>query len=487
MSKDLQLKTGSAVFWSVLERVGLQSTQFLVSIILARILLPEQFGMLALLNVFLLAANLLIDSGFASALIQKQSVSYADECSIFYLNVLMGVLSCAGLCLLAPWIAAFYKMPLLTDLTRALSFNLIISSFGVVQVAGFSRRMDFKSLAKASFIGTLSSGGLGTFLALSGFGVWSLVAQAIANQLVNTILLWVYSPWRPAWLFCASSLKSMFRFGSRLLFSSLLEVVFSNLYVVIFGKLFSPTAVGYYSRAEQVPKMLGSTLSLVSGRIALPLFSSMQSDPKSLKAGMQKALSILAFINFPLMVGLAVIARPFVLTVLTEKWAPCIPYLQFLCVAGMLYPMHAINLNVLLAQGRSDLYFRIEVWKKTMAIVFLLATFPWGMTAMVIGQVICSVLSYYLNTFYTGKLLDYSMVEQLLDMSPYFGCSVLMGVIVHALNFFPDFSMNLMLILQVFVGVGVYCVACLRLKTSGGSAVSGLIRSVAKRAAFSLK
>ena len=477
MSCSVKSKTLHALFWSFLERFGQQGIQFVISIILARLLLPEEFGLIAMLSIFMAIAQSFINSGFGQALIQKQDVTHIDECSIFYFNILVGFLAAGLLCLAAPWIAAFYNQPLLVPLTCALSLNLIINAFGLVQTTLLSKHIDFKTQLKVSVIATVISGTIGVTMAINGFGVWSLVAQSLGCNLFRTILLWFFNTWHPSLAFSLDSLRGMFAFGSRLLASGLLDTVFQNIYLVVIGKLFFPMALGFYSRAKELQQLPVSNISTIISRVTFPVFSSVQDDKPRLKRGVRKALTMLVMINFPMMVGLAIVGKPLVLLLLTEKWAPCIPYLQLLCVVGMLYPVHVINLNVLTAQGRSDLFFRLEVLKKVLVVIAIGVTYRWGIIAMIYGQIATSCLAYFLNSYYTGKMLDYPITEQIQDLIPSLALAGIMGLGVYALKYTPIVNQSALLSVQIMTGIALYAVLCYIFRISSFMEVIGMVKS----------
>ena len=458
MSDGLRTKTLHGIFWSFCERFGEQGIQLVVSVILARLLLPEQFGLIAMLAIFMAVAQSFIDSGFGSALIQKKNATHIDECSIFYFNILVGCLAAGLLCLAAPWIADFYNQPILTPLTRVLSLNLIINSFGLVQTALLTRHIDFKTQLKVSVIATLLSGTIGVTMAFNGFGVWSLVAQSLSINLFRTILLWIFHRWRPALRFSFTSLRAMFSFGSKLLLSGLLDRFFQNIYLLVIGKIFTPAALGFYSRAKRLQELPVENIQSSISRVTFPVFSSIQEDKPRLKQGVRKALMALAMVNFPMMIGLAVIAKPLVLVLLTAKWLPCVPYLQLFCILGALYPLHAMNLNVLKAQGRSDLFLRLEVLKKILIIISIAVTYRWGIQAMIYGQIAVSILGYYLNSYYSGRLINYPITEQIFDLAPYLGISMVMGIGVYSIQSFRFHNNYTLLISQVLAGMFIYAV-----------------------------
>ena len=467
MNQDtLRHKTIRALFWSFFETVGLHGIQFIISIILARLLLPEQYGLIAMLAIFMAIAQTFINSGFGQALIQRKNINHVDECSIFYFNILAGFLGAGLLCLAAPWIADFYNQPFLIPLTRALSLNLIINAFGLVQITLLTKHIDFKTQLKVSVIATVLSGTIGITMALNGFGVWSLVAQSLSSNLFRTVLLWFFTTWRPSLIFSLKALRDMFGFGSRFLASGLLDTVFRNIYLVVIGKLFSPAVLGFYSKAYKIQQLPTASFSSIISRVTFPVFSTIQDDSNRLKSGMRKALRTLAFVNFPLMIGLALVAKPLVMLLLTEKWAPCVPYLQLLCIVGLLYPLHVINLNILMAKGRSDLFFRLEVLKKILVVISIAVTYRWGIIAMIYGQIIVSVVAYYLNSYYTGKLIGYPLKEQVFDFVPYLALGIVMGVAVYSVQWFAFSSNAVLLVSQVLVGVFFYTAMNCIFKTS---------------------
>lgn len=460
MTDSLKSKTLHALSWSFVQGIGLRGIQFVVGIILARLLLPEQFGLIAMLLIFMDVAQSILDSGFGAALIQRQCVTKKDASSVFYFNILVGIIAAVCLCGLAPWVAGFYGQPVLTPLLRVMSLVLVINAFGMVQGTLLTKMLDFRTQTKVSLIASLLSGVIGMGMAYRGFGVWSLAAQQLSSAAFRTVFLWICSNWRPAWLFSMQSLREMFGFGSKLLCTGLLNTIFDNIYVIVIGKLFSPADLGYFSRANNLQQLPSQTLSGMVARVTFPVFSTIQNDPERLKRGMKKALTTLVLVNFPLMIGLAAVARPLVLVLLTDKWAPCIPYLQLLCLVGLMFPLHLINLNVLQAVGRSDLVLRLEIVKKALIILNIVITWRWGIMAMIAGQVIISLLSYYLNAWYNKALLQYSIWEQIRDLYPYLLNAMIMGAIVYAMLSLPIASQMILLICQIVAGGIVYFLLC---------------------------
>jgi O-antigen/teichoic acid export membrane protein len=481
VSENLKDKTISALFWSFFERIGQQGIQFVISVILARLLLPEEFGLIAMLTIFMAIAQSFIESGFGRALVQKQDTTHVDECSIFYFNILVGICAAGVLCLSAPFIAEFYNQPILVPLTYVLSLNLIINAFGLVQITLLAKQIDFKTQLKVTLIATFVSGAIGVAMAYHGYGVWSLVAQSVCSNLVRTLMLWVFTKWRPSLVFSFVSLREMFAFGSRLLASGLLDTFFNNIYLVVIGRLFSPGSLGFYARAQSLQQLPVSNISIIVSRVSFPVFSSVQNDKPRLKRGVRQALSMLVLINFPMMIGLAVVAKPLVLVLLTAKWLPCVPYLQLLCMVGILYPLHVINLNALTAQGRSDLFFRLEIMKKTLVVGAIAVTCQFGISAMIYGQILSSFLAYFLNAYYTGKILEYPAIEQIYDLLPSLCLSGVMGICVLGVGQFGISSPAYLLMCQILIGLIVYGCLCFLLKVSSFMEIVEMAKSKTSR------
>lgn len=460
MTESLRKKAERGALWSFVDAAGNRIVQFVVGVILARLLVPEQFGLLGMLAIFIAVAQAFLDGGFVMALIQKKEVTEADTSSVFYLNVVVGAVLAGLMYLAAPWIASFYDRPDLCPLTRAMSLIFVINSLGVVQTALLSRNVAFKIQAKVSLVSAICSGCIGIGMAYSGYGVWSLVGQQISRAVCTVALLWLLNSWRPGLVFSLVSLRRMFTFGSRLLASNLLDQVFSNLYYVVIGKVFSPAELGYYTRAAHFQELPSMTLTQAVARVALPVFSSIQDDVARLRRGMQKVLGLLVFLVAPMMVLLAVTAPSLVQVLLTEKWLPCVPYLQMLVILGILYPLHALNLNILVARGRSDLFLRLEVIKKCLILLNVVVSWRWGIMAIIIGQLLLSVVCYFLNSYYTGRLLGYSAWQQLRDIAAYLFSAAVVGAAAYALQYIGIASVTLLLMAQILFGCTAYLLLC---------------------------
>jgi teichuronic acid exporter len=460
MEDNIKHKAINALSWSFLDAVAQRGVQFVIGIILARLLFPEQFGLIGMLAIFIAVAQSFLDSGFGAALIQKRDATQTDTASIFYFNIFIGLMAAGLVCLIAPWIAAFYKQPILTPLMRAMSLVIVINSFGLIQGTLLTKEINFKTQTKVGLIAGILSGSIGVTLAAVGFGVWSLAIQQISNAFFRTVFLWYFSPWRPTLLFSLKSLMGMYSFGSRLLLSDVINRIFDNIYLVVIGKLFSAVDLGLFTRAKTLQDIPSQTLPEVVGRVSFPVFSTIQDDPAKLKRGLKRALTTLVLVNFPMMIGLAAIARPLVLVMLTEKWNACIPYFQLLCISSLLYPVHLMNLNVLQALGRSDLFLRLEIIKKIMIVINIAVTWRWGISAIIYGIIFMSIIAYYLNSYYTGVLIGYPLREQLNDLFPYLFVAILMGIAVYAAGLVPFPGHWSLLLGQIITGSFIYICLC---------------------------
>lgn len=417
-----------------------------------------------MLSIFIGIASVFVDSGFSSALIQKQNITQEDTSSVFFFNLGIGIVMGVCLCIGAPWIANFFNIPLLKPLTRLMALNLVLGALGSVHIALLTKELDYRTQMRISIIASAVSGGIAVFLAWRGWGVWSLVLQTILSTLVSNGLLWYWRPWRPSLVFSFASLRTLFRFGSYLLFSGMLNVLYGRLNTLVIGKLYSARDLGFYTRADRTQQLPASLISSVIARVAFPVFSAISEDKEVLKRGVQKAITTLMMINVPVMLGTLATSRPLVQTLLGEKWLPCVPYLQVLCLAGVFLPLHSINLSALKAQGRSDLFFRLEVVKKILGITALLITCKISVLAMAWSQVGLGVASYVLNAYYSGTLLQYSFLNQLRDILPYLLTGGVMLAFIWPIVLITSLPSPLLLILQVIAGILVYGTLCIFFK-----------------------
>ena len=431
MSADsLKQKTTKGLFWSSVERFSNQGVSFIFSIILARILAPSDFGIVAMIGIFFAVAQSFVDSGFSNALVRKTDRREEDLSTCFYFNIGVGIVAYIVLFLIAPFIADFYNQPILSPIIRITGLGVVLNSLCVVQQALFTIRIDFKSQAKVTLSATIISGIVGVVLAYLEYGVWALVWQGVVMSLVRMGILWLMSKWRPKTGFSKDSFHYLFGYGSKLLASGLLDTIYNNIYPIVIGKFYSPAQLGNYSRALSFAQLPSSNITSILQRVTFPVLSTIQDDMPRLQTDYRRLLKLSAFIVFPLMMGLAAVAFPVIRIILTPKWEGCSLYLQIICFALMLYPIHAINLNLLQVKGRSDLFLRLEVIKKIVGVCIMCITIPLGITAMCIGMVASSLIALFINTFYTGKLIDIGYLKQMRDLLPIFINSLLMGGVV---------------------------------------------------------
>ena len=460
MADSLKSKTIQGLSWSFVELAGMQVVQFVTGIILARLLFPEQFGLIGMITVFIAVAKTFLDSGFGDALIQKRDATITDTCSIFYFNIAVGLVAAGLVCLIAPWISAFYNQPVLIPLTRVLSLIIVIESLGLIQTTVLIKRIDFKTQMKIGLTAIVLSGIIGIVLAAVGFGVWSLVAQQVSRSLIRTGCLWIFNSWRPTLIFSFNALRRMFGYGSRLLLSSLLNRVFDNLYYLIIGKLFSARDLGLYTRGKTMQDLPSVTFSEMVTRVTFPILASIQDDKARIKKSLEKVSANMALVNFPMMIGLALISRPLVLVLLTEKWAGAIPYMELLCVASLLTPFLWINMNIMLSMGRSGLYLKIGVINKILVVVSIAITWRYGIIAMIIGGIVVTFITHFIYTYYIRLLLAYPIWKQYKNISPYLIMAVLMGVIVYSVGLYPFKRQWILLIVQIPTGICMYVLLC---------------------------
>lgn len=455
MSDSLKSKTVKGVVWSSIERFSTQGVQFLIMIIMARLLTPKDYGLIGMLAIFLAVAQSLIDSGFSQALIRKQNRTDVDNSTVFYFNIIVSCSLYLILFITAPFVADFYNQPELTSVMRVVCLGVILNSLAVVQRALLTVRIDFKTQAKASLSAAVISGCIGIVLAYSGLGVWALVVQQLLNLSVNTLLLWIFSKWRPIAVFSWDSFHELFAFGSKMLASGLLDTLYRNIYPIVIGKLFSASSLGHYTRAQQFSEFPSSNITGIIQRVTYPVLCGIQDDMERLTNVYRKFLKLSAFIIFPLMIGLSAVALPFVDIILGVQWSFCGQLLQIICFAMMWYPIHSINLNLLQVKGRSDLFLRLEIIKKILGITVLCITAPFGLIVMCYGQIFNSIVALAINTYYTGKLINVGFIRQMKDLLPTILLSLTMFGTILLVNGFIESNMY-RLIIGIMVGIVVY-------------------------------
>ena len=456
MLNSLKDKTIRALIWSLSGQFGQQIVVFTISIILARLLEPYQFGLIGILSIFVALAQTLLDFGFGSAIVQRQNLEQKDLSTIFFFNVSTGIILCLILFSTAPLIASFFNNPQLSILARVLSLNFVVNSFGIVHGAILVKKIDFKTQVIIRLISILISGTIAITLAFNGCGIWSLVVQTISQNIVNTVLLWIINDWRPSFVFHYKSLKEIFGFSANIAGSSIINVIFEKLDLLLIGKLYVPVDLGFYTRLQMLP--IKNTYRVLR-RVMFPVLSKIQNDLEQLKSVYTKVVRAVAFVSFPLMFGLLVVADPLVRVLLTDKWLPTVKYLQLLCLGGFLYPLSAINLNILIVRGRADIFFRLEVVKKIILVIAIIIGLNWGIIGLVSAKVIASYIAFYLNIHYSGNMINYGTFRQLKDLFPYFVLSIIMALLTYVVGLSID-NQSMKLIVEIFTGVAIYYLLC---------------------------
>lgn len=474
-SKNIRQRTINAVLWNAVEKFFVKGASFIISIILARILSPADYGLIGMLAIFIALSAIFIESGFAKALIQKQDCSDIDYSTAFYTN--LGIALCIYVILffVAPYVADFYNEPLLCELLRILSINFVVGSFNVVQRAKLMSQMDFKSLAKINFVGTLVGGAIGILMAYADWGVWSLVGQTITSTLIMLLLFPYYSKWKPIWGFSYDSFQKLFGFGSKLLITGAVATVVNNISTIAIGKAYKSDQLGYYTRATQFSEMIAMTVNDILGTVTFPILSELQNDSERMIVVYRKSLFYTALIIFPVMVLIALLAYPLVTILLTEKWLPCVLLLQILCLTRMFTPLSAINMNILNAIGRSDLFMKVDLCKVPIVLIVLAITIPISVTAIVIGSFITTFICFFINAYYPGKLFGYGAWDQLKDYKKIFLAVLIMSVLVVFVGYVFD-NIWLHLFIGALLGGGGYIVSCFLLKIITYQEIKAIIR-----------
>lgn len=430
---SIKQQATKSVFWSAVERLSTQGVQFLLSIIIARLLLPTDYGLIAMLTIFLAIAQTFIDSGFANALIQRQQRTEADFATVFYFNIAISVIIYLLLYLAAPLIASFYEEPQLVAITRVVGLILIINSFGIVQQAQLTIALDFKRQAIASLAGVTAGGVLGVWMAYSGYGVWALVSQTLLSGLLRVAMLSLFSRWRPRASFSKESFRVLFSFGSKLLLSSLLHTLYTNLYTLIIGKRFPTSDLGYFNRAQTLAQFPSTNFTNIIVRAVYPIQTRLQNDDEQLYAVFLKYLRMSCYLIFPIMIAFCAVAEPLVELLLKEKWLPAVPLLQILCFAYMWDPVMKINHNMLNVKGRSDYFLYAELWKKVAGFTILFGSLPFGIRAMCLGLVLYSFVDIAIIAYYVWRLTRITLLSQIRVLLPVVLLSFSMGGVMYLL------------------------------------------------------
>ncbi|OXG06370.1 O-antigen/teichoic acid export membrane protein [Flavobacterium araucananum] len=460
---SLKSIAAKGIFWSAVDKFAVQIGQFVVSVVLARILIPEDFGLIGMLAIFMALSQTFIESGLGIGLIQRQDRTDIDFSTVFVFNLLVSGFFYLLLFFSAPYISLFFNQPQLTDLVRVLGLTLFLNALAIVQKTKLTIAMDFKSIAMSNVIAVIAGGLCGIVAAINGYGVWSLVVQSLVWSLATSVSLWFLSSWSPSVSFSKKSFNSLFGYGSKILLAGLYAQLLNNIYNICLGKFYPTASLGYYTRAKSFADVSAGTIVSIIQQATFPVLAAVQNDQEKLVSIYSRMIRMSAFLIIPLMTLIALLAKPIVILLLTEKWVSLIPLLQWMVFARIFLPMSAINMNLLNAVGRSDLYLKVDLSKLPLTILAMIITIPLGLKAIIIGHVVTSAIAFVINAYLPGKFYGYGAVKQLKDMLPVFFATIGMAISVLVLSYFIK-NLILELLLGVVLGAVTYLFICWALK-----------------------
>ncbi|WP_301708255.1 lipopolysaccharide biosynthesis protein [uncultured Duncaniella sp.] len=452
---SIKHQAASGMVWTAVERFGSQIVQFIIGIVLARLLLPDDYGLIGMLAIFMAISQTFLDCGFANALIQKKDRDEIDYSTVFYFNLAVALILYGILFFFAPIIADFYNQPILTEITRVYSLTLIVNALSIVQTARLSIDLDFKLQAKASIISILISGTIGIVFAYNGFGVWALVSQGLLSASIRTMILWICGNWMPLAVFSKTSFRSLFSFGSKLLCSSLINTIYQNLSTIIIGKAFQTAELGYFTRANQFARLPSDSATAIIIKVAYPILSRLQDNDQNLVNAYTQLLRPPVFLLYPVLFLLIVLAHPLIECFIGTKWLPCVPLLQILSLGQLWAPLTNINLNLLYVKGRSDLVLKLEFIKKPIAFVLLLGAAFCNVYAVCVALAVYDFIAFAFNCHYTDKFFNFGFRSQFRQILPIIGYSLAMSVLVSSVYFITE-SPYLQLIAGTIIGIVSY-------------------------------
>ena len=473
MPKNLQQKALNGIAWSLLDQIVNKLGYLILLIYLSRVLTPADFGLIAMLTIFLAISQSIADSGFSHALVQKSSkATESDFSTVFYINIFMALILYGLLYFSAPFISEFYNAPELTMLSRVLFLMIIINAFSIVPKSKLIIKIDFKSQSLINTAAMLASVVVTIYMVNENLGYWALVGMNLSKALFSSVLLFLYSKWFPREKFSRKSFKSLFSFGSKLLLTGLLSTITQNLYIILIGRYFNPTQVGYFQQGFNYTNLLSGTVTSVIQGVTYPIMTSIQEDKERLVKLYIRVMGLIALVTFPIFIGFAAVSEEFVLIFLGEKWIPIIPILIILSFARLITPISSLNLNILNARGRSDLFLKTDLSKIPMIILALLISVPYGITAVAVAQLITTVISFFINAYYPGKLFGFGSIEQLKQIFPVSLASLFM----YECMMFVDFeSVEIQMLVKILIGVISYLIACKVLKVEAYFDLSQLL------------
>lgn len=477
---SLRDKTISSVFWSALQKIGSRGVSLIASILLARLLTPKDFGLIGMLTVFIAVSQTLVEGGFNKALIQKKEVTEEDFSSVFYINLVLSCFLYIVLFFTAPLIANFYEQPILVSMTRVLSLVFVINAFSYVQRAKLERNLRFKTLMFIHLPSTIISGVVAIIMALTGFGVWSIVGQQIVMRVAYTIQIWIYAKWKPLLLFNKDKAKELFKYGGNLMVVDLINTIYKNIYLIVIGRFYSAASLGFFQNAQSLIKMPTSTLSGILKSVTFPVFSSIQDDKVTLKKGYKKAMQQLVFWLAPIIFLAVALADPLFRFVLTDKWLPAVPYFRVLSVLAIFGPLNAYNQDIINVKGESRLFLKINIWKKIITTIGIIVTIPFGVFIMACFRSFTSLMNFFINTHYSGGFINYKVKEQLRDIMPTLLLSAGIAIGVYFFNRVLEIPDILRLIIGFGIGIGLYWFITFYFKFSAYKDVSLIVNEKIK-------
>lgn len=455
---NLREKTISGILWTFGQQFGVQLINFIVQIILARLLLPAEFGLIAMLTVFIGIGNSLVDNGLTSSLIRTPDADQRDYSTVFFVNLFSSIIIYLTLFVTAPFIAEFYKQDILTYIIRVYTLSFIIQAFMAVQTTRLTKQMNFKIQMSMQIPSVIVGGCVGIVMAYMNYGVWSLVGMNLTQSFLFTLQHWIRTGWYPDFVIDWFRLKHHIQFGYKLTISGVLSAIFANIYNLVIGKYFSAAQLGFYSRADSLQMFPVQNISTALNKVTYPMFASIQHDTGKLKIVYKKIMQQVIFWLTPLMILLAIVAEPLFRFLLTEKWLPAVPYFQILCAVGVLYPLQVYNLNILNVLGRSDLFLKLEIIKKVIIVIGILCAIRFGIYGLLTFQVIFSIIAFYINSFYSGRMINYPIIEQLRDIAPLFVLSLAAGGLIWGIDYLLMQFFELPDIVRIVIDGISYCV-----------------------------
>jgi O-antigen/teichoic acid export membrane protein len=459
MSESLTNKTVKGVGWNSMDRMLNYGISFIVGIVLARLLSPDEYGLIGIIGIFTIIFNIILDSGLSTALIRKDGVTDVDYCTVFWTNLILSFILTSILFFGAPLIGGFFERPELVPYIHVMSFILVINALSITQQARLTKRIDFKTQTKISLVAHTLSGVIGIVMAYYGFGVWALVAQQMSSRTLTTVLLWIYNKWWPSLIFSWCSFKELFSFSWKLLVAQIISTVFDQSYQAVIGKVYSPNTLGQYTRAQQYGQLVSSSVGDVVLKVSLPVMSSIQNEDERLLRAFRTIIKSTMLISSILLIGMAASAKTLIYVLIGEQWLPCVPMMQILSLSLMIYPLHQININMLTVQGRSDILLILQIIKCTLAVAPLMIGVYVGIYPMIIGSVVVGWLSLFLNSYYSGKKFNYTWWMQLKDITPSLVIAFTMAIPVYLISYIP-ISEFILLPIQIIIGALVTILLC---------------------------